>query len=291
MQQIQTRPGRTSSERRPPPLSELLNTFSSVRGFENSDTPTLSEVQLRNLHRGIYAAFERKPDSANILQGVRPFRKGKPHVRVVLSPSPKNGGAFIPCEGRLEAAMTTSLEIDPDVLRYRSQPIEIPSPAGRAYVPDFVAEHLDGTFTLIDVKPSGRLLDSKVTARMKYVRHALKEACLRHRIVTEVELEAMPARQIRDSLRKGSTVVLKAYDRHRLLEYLSAHPMPVGELRQHAISLGIGPACIEKLALLGDIRFPLITQWSVFAQLEVIHGTDQKPAAGRGTIHGVGVPL
>lgn len=255
------------------------------------DVPNLSDAQLRHLHRDIYAAFARKPDGANILQGVRPFRKGKPHVRVTLSPSPKNGGAFIPCEGRLEAQMATSLEIDPEVSRYRSQPINIPGPSNRAYVPDFVAEHSDGTFTLIDVKPTGRLLDPKVGARMKYVRQVLKRARLRHRIVNEIELEAQPALQIRESLRKGTTVVLTAFDRHRLIEHLSAAPMPAGDLRQHAASLGITPGCIEKLALLGDICFPITTQWSVFALLEVTHGTNQESSATRGSVHTVRIAL
>lgn len=254
-----------------------------------------TEDDLRAIHRSIYAAFDGKPDAANIIQGVREFRKGRPHVRIVMHPSPKNGGAFIPCEGRLEAKAAFSFDIDPDVSRYRGQPFEIKrgprASPGSGYVPDFVVEHHDGTFTVVDVKPIGRLLNPDVTARMTYVRRVLRQAGLRHRLITEVDLEKQPAQQIRRCLRRGARVELPAFDRERLLFLLGNERITVSELRSRAVEHGLNPYAIEKLALLGDITFPITTQWSVFAQLEVSHGTDQTAAAGRGTVRDVRIAL
>ncbi|MDM4769049.1 hypothetical protein [Solimonas sp. SE-A11] len=251
----------------------------------------LDDEGVRALHRDIYAAFARKPDGANILQGVRAFRKGLPYARLSLYPSPKNDGALIPCEGRPEAAMAESLEIDPDIRRYRCQPIFVPGALGKPYVPDFVAEYRNGTFVIIDVKVAGRLTEPAVTLRMKSMRSTLKQARLRHALVTELELETQPHRQIREALRKGVSVDLSEQDRLQLLEPLRNRPHSVSELRSCAVSLGFNPISVEKLALLGDVSFPTTTQWSPYALLEVSHGKNSTHPAGRGTIRNVRIRL
>ncbi len=262
-----------------------------VLATEDSSETVFTEAELRGIHRSIYAAFDRKPDAARIIQGVREFRKGRPHVRIIMHPSPKNGGAFIPCEGRLEAKAAVSFDIDPSVRRYRGQPFEIKHGPGFGYVPDFVVEHYDGTFTVVDVKPVGRLLSPDTTARMTYVRRVLRLAGLRHRLCTEVELEKQPALQIREALRQGVRVELTALDRERLLSLLGNEGLTVREFRDRAVVHGFAPLVVEKLALLGDITFPITTQWSVFAHLEVSNGTDQAVAAGWGTVRDVRITV
>lgn len=253
--------------------------------------PQLTQVECHELYRQLHDGFARKPDSANILQGVRPFRKGKPHVRVTLFASEKNGRAMIPCEGRLEAKMALSLEIDPDVRRYRSQPIELPPVFGTTLVPDFAAEHHDGTFTIIDVKPAGRLASPSVTNRMRNARTILKQARLPHRLSTECDLEEQPALQIREALKKGAAVEIEAIDRQLLLAFLRRSPRSVQEIRKAAVALGLNPYSVEKLALLGDVTFPTNKFWSDFAQLEISHGTNQTTSADRGSIRDVRVTL
>ncbi len=238
----------------------------------------------RVIHRSIYAAFGRSADAANIIQGIRTFRSGRPHVRIVMHPSPKNGGAFIPCEGRLEAMAATSFDIDPDVRRYRGQPFEIKSRTESKYVPDFVVEHHDGTMTVVDVKPMGRLLNPTVTDRMRSIRRELLRADLRHALITEVALEAQPAQQIRECLRRGCRIELSLINRKRLLSELGNSRLTVSECRERAVALSLDPYAVEKLALLGDITFPITTTWSEFAQLEVLHEPDQTIAAGRGGV-------
>ncbi len=245
----------------------------------------------RAIHRDIYAAFRRSADAANIIQGVRTFRSGRPHVRIVMHPSAKNGGAIIPCEGRLEAMAATSFDIDPDVRRYRGQPFEIGTRSGSSYVPDFVVEHLDGTMTVVDVKPIGRLLSPAVTERMRSVRRDLRRARLRHTLITEVALEKQPARQIRECLRRGCRVELDPFDRNRLLSHLGNERLTVGEARLQALALGLDAYTIEKLALLGDITFLITTTWSEFAQLEVTHEPDQTAATGWGSVRDVRITL
>lgn len=251
----------------------------------------LTDDGIRALHRSLYAAFSRSPDNAGILQGVRKLRGGRPHVRVVLAPSPKNGGWFIPCEGRPESAMAECLEVHPDVSRFRSQPLFVPGLFGRDYVPDFVAEHPDGTFTLIDVKIAGRLIEPAIVERMQSMRSTLKQAGLRHALVTELELQAEPHAQIRRSLRMGAELVLDAQHRNQLLTHLRERPMPVSDFRRHATAQQIDARAIEKLALLGDIVFPINHNWSEFALLEAIHGTHSSHSAGRGTIRDVGIRI
>lgn len=253
--------------------------------------PELSLEAKREIHRDIYAAFDRPADPARILQGVRKLRKGKPHVRVTMFPSVKNGGAFIPCEGRLEAKLAHCLEIDPDVKRFRAQPLKMRSPTGAWFVPDFVVEHLDGTFTIIDVKPEAKLGTPSVAARIRDARFLLKQAALRHRLVTDRELELRPLLQIRTSLCQGAPIDLSSLDRKRLLAHIQDKTTTVGELRSIAGSLGLSPYSVESLALLGDITFPINTQWSEFAQLEINHGNHRTPSATRSSIRDVRIAL
>lgn len=246
---------------------------------------------VNKIHKDLHAAFDRLPDSANILQGVRQFRKGRPHVRVTLYPSPKNSGAFIPCEGRLERAMAESLECDPTVTRYRAQPLAIPVERGRSLVPDFVVEHNDHTFTLIDVKPADRLVDPRVIDRMRRIRTILKQARVHHRLITDHELHTQPAYQIRECLRRGATVTLSTYDRQEFLKWLTGRTVPLSACRQEAITRGLPPLSIEHLALRGDITFPIQHQWSDYSLLEVSHASNSEPTAARGTIHTIRVPI
>jgi hypothetical protein len=236
-------------------------------------------------------AFERPPDNAGVLQGVRPFRTGRPHVRVVLAPSPKNGGHFIACEGRLEAAFAICLEVDPDVLAFRAQPFWIAGPLGRPLVCDFVIKWTNGTYTVVDVKPSGQLTLPKTEVRMTYVRKALSDAQIAYRTITEVELEREPACSIRIQLRKGASAQLPPGGRERVLSHLGRRRLPVHELRLELRELGYPPHGIERLALLGDLSFPLNTRFCETTLIGATHGTDSSAADGWGTVRDVRLPL
>ncbi len=256
----------------------------------------LTEDQIQGIHNAIKRAQKSEPDSAGILQGVRKIRKGKPHVRVRLYPSPKNSppkksSYYIPCEGRPESHMARNLEIDPDVVAYRSQPLSIPSLSPQPLVPDFIAWHPDGTFTVIDVKPAGKLLDPRVHERLQRTRRALRQADIYHVVVTEEELRAEPAASLRKALSKGARIQLDRNQRHELLEPLHERPMTVAELKAHAVRLGLEPMAVEKLALLCDITFPINKTWSETSSLEVNHANTHQHSAERGTVRAVRIAV
>lgn len=265
-----------------------------------SDTPRrlstmpsqeLTEDQIQEIHNAIKNSRTSEPDSAGILQGVRTIRKGKPNAKVRLYPSPKNDGYFMPCEGRPESHMARDLEIDPDCVAYRSQPFRIPSSSPQPLVPDFVAWHPDLTFTVIDVKPAGKLLDPRVHERLQRKRSALRQAGIYHVVVTAEELRAAPASRIRKALSKGARIQLDRDQRHALLEPLRKRSMTVAEIKAHAIRLGLDPMAVEKLALLCDITFPINTTWSETSSLEVNNAPTQGSSAERGTVRAVRIAL
>jgi hypothetical protein len=244
-----------------------------------------------NLFHRLEDAFTRPADQASILQGVRTFRKGRPHVRIVLMPSPKNDQHFIACEGRLESALALSLEIDPDVLAFRTQPFEIPGGFGHPLVCDFAVRYIDHRYTIINVKPKDQLNLPSVEDRNHRVREALTMACIPYRIVTELELEHQPARSIREQLRKGAKVVLAPHGREQLLEVLGTRLVRVHDLRDQAIKLNLSPWSVEKLALLGDITFPITAPLREPTVVGATHGTNHTSTDGWGTVRDVRVPI
>ncbi len=244
-----------------------------------------------HLFHRIEEAFARCPDSASILQGVRAFRKGRPHVRVVLVPSPKNGQHFIACEGRLEAGFALSLEIDPDVKAFRTQPFLLPAPSGRALVCDFAIQRPDHSYVVVDVKPKGQLERESVKQRMRIVRETLSDAGIPHRTVTEVDLERQPARDIREHLRKGASISLSPFGREQLLTALGTSSVQVSDLRAKAVALGLPALSVERLALLGDLTFPISVPWRESTLIGAIHGTDHSVVDRWGTVRDVRVPF
>lgn len=69
-------------------------------------------------------------------------------------------GAFVGYESRLELAVLLFLDFDPGVVRISSQPFEVIADRDSrqgSHVPDYMVEHADGSFTVIDVKPVAKL--------------------------------------------------------------------------------------------------------------------------------------
>ncbi len=244
-----------------------------------------------NLMPLIREAFERPPDAAGILQGVRPLRQGKPHVRIVLMPSPKNGNRIIAAEGRLEAAMVNSLELDPSAAAFRGQPFPMPGPNGRDLVCDLVVRHMDGTYTVIDVKPAGALLFTKVQKRMAHVSGLLAQSHVAHRVFTERELELQPSRQIRDQLRRGAKTALTEYQRDQVLAFVRRGPTTVGKARTFAMNEGIAPLAIEKLALLEHLTFRIDAPWGISTLIGDRHERTSSPYHRWGSVRDVVVRI
>lgn len=243
------------------------------------------------LRRQLDAAFDKAPDSAGILQGVRPMRTGLGHVRIVHVPSRKNGGCMIPCEGSLEEKAVLCLELDPTVDAYRCQPFALTGPNGGRMVPDFAIrqEHI---YSVIDIKPYGRLRSRTVIERLRWVRTQLAQAGIAHYLFTERFLALEPFLQIRLQLKRGLTVDLTAHQRAALLDCLQAGPLTVHQLRAKAAARGISPFAVERLALLEQVHFPLDARWTESTLLEV-HADECTACSvsGWGTVRNVCLPL
>lgn len=242
------------------------------------------------IHHQIVAAFEKEPDSAGILQGVRKLRKGRPHTPTFLFPSPKNGNHFIGCEGSLEPMMALALELNPAIVRYRGQPIELPGPKGRKITPDFIVDFGDG-FGVIDIKPEGRLSSPRVIARMRHIRTLLQQARIPHYIITEKQLCQQPFLQIREVLKKGLGIKLTTYHRNRLLQAFYKEVLTVNELRDYAMTCGLKPHIIEAAAASGMLKFNLNMPWAEQSKIGVNDEYNQFSTAGWGTVHDICVPF
>jgi hypothetical protein len=239
----------------------------------------------------IRAAFDKRPDNAGILQGVRPMRTGLPHVRILHIPSPKNGNCMIPCEGSLEAKAALCLELDPRIDAYRGQPFAMTGREGGRVVPDFAIRR-DHFYAVIDVKPKGQLNRESVTARMRWVREQLAAIAVAHYIFTEEHLERQPDLQIRSRLKAGLTVALTAHQRDQLLACLHPDPLSVRQLRAEAIARGISPFAVERLAILEHLRFPVGAHWTESTLLGVpSHDHTASPVPTWRTVRDICLPL
>lgn len=257
--------------------------------FDNSSQAPPLIPSLALLQRAAQS-FDTEPDSAGIHQGVRRMRQGVPHTRIVLVPSIKNEGTTA-CEGRLEAALAKSLEIDPSVARYRGQPFFLRGPKGRDVVCDFAILLANGLYMIVDVKPSGRLESRSVIERMHCVRTALADSFLPHRIVTEIELEREPARQIREQLWKGVNAPMTSYQCEQLLTVIRRGPITVAELRELGGAIGLPPYAVEKLAVLNLISFDIDAPWGAKTLIGDRYANHTSAAAAWGSVQDVVVPL
>jgi hypothetical protein len=246
----------------------------------------LNKLDRMGLSRQLREAFDKQPDAAGILQGMRKLRAGRPHTRTILFSSPKNGGYFIACDGSLEPEMALSLELMQSVVRFRGQPIEVPGPYSKNLTPDFAVDFGDG-FAVIDVKPKARLASPRVKERMSYIRKLLAEAHIPHYIFTEDDLCKKPFHQIRHQLKKGLGISVSIYQRNRLYQHLEQKTSTVGELRQYVIQLGYKPYVIESAAIQGFFQFSINTPWGNHTQIGVNNEHSRITTADWGTVHDI----
>jgi len=231
-------------------------------------------------------AFDKQADSADILQGVRKLRKGRPQTRTILFPSPKNEGKFIACDGSLEPEMALALELNPSVKCYRGQPIELPGPNGKDIVPDFAFDLGDG-FGIIDIKPKARLKSPRVKERMQHIRKILADARIPHYILTEEELCQEPFHQIRHQLRKGIGNKYSPLNYQQLINCFKNKTTSVEHLRNNVISMGLNPNIIEAAAANEILNFTINTPWGNHTQLGVNHDNTTITTANWGTVRDI----
>lgn len=97
-------------------------------------------------------------------------------------------GSFVGYESRLELAALLLEDFDQRVVRIASQPFELIADRDgvqRSYVPDYMIEHRDQRFTVIEVKPRRRLEDPEIAGALEWAGEVIRSRGWAYRIVTE----------------------------------------------------------------------------------------------------------
>lgn len=97
-------------------------------------------------------------------------------------------GGFVGYESRLELAALLLEDFDHDVVRIASQPFEVIADRGgveRSFVPDFMVEHRDRRFTVIEVKPKRKLEDPDIASALAWAGEVVRSRGWAYRIVSE----------------------------------------------------------------------------------------------------------
>ncbi len=244
----------------------------------------MNDLSKRELHQAVLTALRSKPCIDGCFQGVRKLRNGLPFKRVVLYPSQKNGG-LIACESRLEANYAESLEINPEIQAYRSQPVHIPGPKGSPIVPDFAIQFTDGVIALVDIKSTSKLWDPDVQERLIWARTYLADREMRYYIHTDRDLDAEPNRSIRRQLAKAIRIQVP----HALeteISHLVKDRKTVSALRSSLVAAGHHPLIVEKLVLIQRLAFDATRGWNPTTQLGDIYEQQSNPVS-RHSIHSV----
>lgn len=95
---------------------------------------------------------------------------------------------FVGYESRLELAALLLEDFDHRAVRIASQPFELIADRDgveRSYVPDYMIEHDDHRFTVIEVKPKRRLEDPEIAGALRWAGDIIQSRGWGYRIVTE----------------------------------------------------------------------------------------------------------
>ena len=95
---------------------------------------------------------------------------------------------FVGYESRLELAALLLEDFDHRAVRIASQPFELIADRDgveRSYVPDYLIEHDDHRFTVIEVKPKRRLEDPDIAGALRWAGDIIQSRGWAYRIVTE----------------------------------------------------------------------------------------------------------
>ena len=97
---------------------------------------------------------------------------------------------FVGYESRLELAALLLEDFDQRVVGISSQPFELIADRDgveRSYVPDYMVEHGDKRFTVIEVKPKRRLEDPDIADALRWAGEIIQSRGWGYRIVSEPE--------------------------------------------------------------------------------------------------------
>lgn len=176
-------------------------------------------------------------------------------------PSLKNAES-VPWESQLERDYCFYLEVDPEVVRYRSQPLQIQLASHGTilrYTPDFLVERR-ALSELVEIKPSARVGELK--HRFSSIAIACRELGFTFRVVTDTDIRVSPvlenlkllfryARSFgREESLDSARPVLTGIREGRLEDYLKA-------AETEGIPRGVIYSAMHYGLLLFDLRIPI----------------------------------
>lgn len=195
--------------------------------------------------RTLALAIRTQASNCGSIRGVRSFRMGQKGKRIVYFASLTNR-AQMQCESRLEAAHALAYEDCTLIQTYRCQPLRLYFD-GWHYTPDALLLSPAGSYTLIEVKPAGKLKNPEVAARLAVIQRVLAEYQIPFEIRTEKSDRLLSAERTLIYARMhmhSDPALLRSYSR-AFLAPSAASPLKV--LHARAKAAGLPAGTIERL--------------------------------------------
>lgn len=133
--------------------------------------------------------FNVEPAFPRVWEGVRKLNKGKPLKRVSQFASVKNKMGM-PVEGGIELSLCYHLEWLPSVTQYRTQPFTLELGLDGKYTPDFLVQHDNELFEVVECKFSGSLGKQKVQNKIAAIKLYFKSQGIQFTVMTEKDFQS-----------------------------------------------------------------------------------------------------
>lgn len=216
---------------------------------------TKNIIDIANVHEKLRKIFN-TTNKKGVLQGSRYIRKGLSGKRVIFFPSAKNQ-SLMPCESRLEKDNCLFMELDKEVVNYRTQPFSIRLNNKQSYTPDSVHIDINENITVREVKFSGSLESCSLIEKLAKIKRLFSSEDINFEILTEKELQKNPDCYNRKLIYRSSH---QSYHSFQIKEALELVPENDGNyklniFRKDCSKIGLCPLIAEWLMSKGMIQY------------------------------------
>ena len=235
---------------------------------------TSNVVRTNNLYDTLQQILSNKPVKG-VLQGQRKLRKGLHGKRVVFFSSTKNN-SLMPCESRLEADNCLDLELDNDVIKYRTQPITFSLGHGKSYTPDSVHTDQFGSIIVREAKINKALEKSGLIERLTRIRRILLAQNIRFYVVTEKELQQQPRLENQKLLYRYSNHHFSNERLKAQVQYFreqEIYTLTLKEFRELCVDHSLVPQFADILILNGFAKYDETKPLNQNSEISLIGGT------------------
>lgn len=209
---------------------------------------------MNTLHKKIQKSVNQQTADLGVIQGVRPFKKGRKGRRITFFYSQKNQ-ALMPCESELEAAHCLDMEFDKSIKLYRLQPFQIYF-NGTKYTPDSLIMHADRTIEIREVKPAGVYELANVRRRLDVIKDQFSHHGVPFSVITEKKVHEKPGFYNRTYIYRAIRTTMTTYDIDYAKQLLTNTPFnTLDDVRKLFTDSGIQTLVAEKLIFEGFLKF------------------------------------